>query len=131
MMVNGRDPLIVDGKPQSILPGKGKQHLMRLLETLARVGTIEDAALVPLIQRQRYRLAWGTTLIVITGRASDDLLNELYQARRSGQNAILILTGRDISEVSIRQRAEFFRIPVVSIASERDLSIWTKEAKRT
>ncbi len=131
MMINGRDPLIADDKPQSIPPGKGKQHLMRLLETLARVSTIEDSALVPLIQRQRYRLAWGTTLIVITGRANDDLLNELYQARRSGQNAILILTGRDISDVGVRQRAEFFRIPVVSIATELDLNIWTKEVKLT
>jgi len=131
MMVNGHDPLTADGKPQSIPPGKGKQHLMRLLETLARAGTIEDSALVPLLQSQRYRLAWGTTLIVITGSASDDLLNELYQARRSGQNAVLILTSRDISDVGVRHRAEFFKIPVVSIATERDLNIWTKEVKRT
>ena len=131
MMVNGHDPLTVDGKPQSIPPGKGKQHLMRLLETLARAGTIEDSALVHLLQSQRYRLAWGTTLIVITGSASDDLLNELYQARRSGQNAVLILTSRDISDVGVRHRAEFFKIPVVAIATERDLNIWTKEVKRT
>ena len=130
MMVNGHDPLTADGKPQSIPPGKGKQHLMRLLETLARAATIEDSVLVPLIQSQRYRLAWGTTLIVITGRAGDDLLNELYQARRSGQNAVLILTGRDIPDVGVRHRAEFFRIPVLSIATERDLNIWTKEVKR-
>jgi uncharacterized protein (DUF58 family) len=129
MMVNGRDPLAADGNPQSIPPGKGKQHLRRLLETLARIGTIEDSALVPLIQNQRYRLPWGTTLIVITGRAGDDLLNELYQARRSGQNTILILTGRNISDGEIRHRAEFFKIPVVSITTERDLSIWTKEVK--
>ena len=131
MMVNGHDPLTADGKPQSIPPGKGKQHLMRLLETLARAGTIEDSALVPLLQSQRYRLAWGTTLIVITGSASDDLLNELYQARRSGQNAVLILTSQDISDIGVRHRAEFFKIPVVSIATERDLNIWTKEVKRT
>ena len=126
MMVNGRDPLMTDGKLQSIPPGKGKPHLMRLLETLARVGTIEDSTLVSLLQRQRYRLAWGTTLIVITGRASADLLNELYQARRSGQNTILILAGRDISNADTLKQAEFFRIPVVSIATEHDLNIWTK-----
>ncbi|HSA99900.1 MAG TPA: DUF58 domain-containing protein [Anaerolineales bacterium] len=128
MMVNGHDPLTEDGKPQAIPPRKGKRHLMRLLETLARIETIDGSALVPLIQQYRYQLAWGTTLIVITGRAEDDLLGELYQARRWGQNSLLILTGRDISDKEVRQRAKFFGIPVVSIATEQDLDIWTKKA---
>ncbi|MBN2117232.1 MAG: DUF58 domain-containing protein [Anaerolineales bacterium] len=129
MMVNGRDPLAADSRPQSIPPRKGKRHMMRLLETLARIETIDDSALVPLIQQQRYQLAWGTTLIVITGRAGDDLLDELYQARRWGQNSVLILAGRDIPDQDARQRAKFFGIPVVSIASERDLDIWAQKAK--
>jgi uncharacterized protein (DUF58 family) len=124
IMVNGRDPLTADGKPQSIPPRKGKRHLMRLLETLARVEVIENSALVRLIQPQRYQLAWGTTLIVITGRAGDELLDELYQARRWGQNAVLILAGRDASEEMIRRRAKTFGIPVYSIAIESDLKIW-------
>jgi uncharacterized protein (DUF58 family) len=131
MMVNGHDPLAEDGKPQSIPPRKGKRHVMRLLETLARIETVNDSALVPLIQQQRYQLAWGTTLIVITGRAGDDLLGELYQARRQGQNSLLILTGRDVSDQGVRQRAKFFGIPVVSITTERDLDIWTKKVKHS
>ena len=130
MMVNGRDPIPSDGRPQSIPPHKGKGHMMRLLETLARVGTIDNSALVPLLQQQRYHLAWGTTLIVITGRLSDDLLDELYQARRSGQNAIMILAGADLSEEAARRRAKTFGIPVFSIATERDLNIWTRESRR-
>lgn len=103
--------------------------MMRLLETLARVESIDSSPLVPMLQRQRYQLAWGTTLIVITGDAGDDLLNELYQARRSGQNAILILAGRDISEEAIRGRAKIFDIPVYSIGTERDLKIWMQESR--
>jgi uncharacterized protein (DUF58 family) len=130
LMVNGRDPLTADGKPQAIPPRKGKPHLMRLLETLARAEITENSALVPLIERQRYQLAWGTTLILITGRASDELLDELYQARRWGQNAVLILAGRDASDEAIRRRAKTFRIPVFSIATESDLKIWMQESKR-
>ena len=129
MMVNGRDPLSADGRPQPLSPRKGKRHMMRLLETLARVESIDSSPLVPMLQRQRYQLAWGTTLIVITGDAGDDLLNELYQARRSGQNAILILAGRDISEEAIRGRAKIFDIPVYSIGTERDLKIWMQESR--
>lgn len=129
MMVNGHDPLTADGNPQSIPPHKGKRHLMRLLETLARADIAENSALVPLIQRQRYQLAWGTTLILITGTASDELLDELYQARRWGQNGVLILAGRNASDEAIRRRAKTFGIPIYSIATESDLKIWMRESK--
>jgi uncharacterized protein (DUF58 family) len=128
MMVNGRDPLSADGRPQPIPPRKGKRHMMRLLETLARVETIEGSALPPLLKQQRYQLSWGTTLIVLTGSVSDDLLDELYQARRSGQNAIVVLAGGILSEAAGR-RAKAFGIPVYSIATERDLNIWTQKAQ--
>jgi uncharacterized protein (DUF58 family) len=129
MIVNGRDPLTVDGKPQPVPPRKGKRHLMRLLETLARIETIDKSALVPIIQQQRYQLTWGTTLIVITGKASDELLDELYQARRWGQNAVLILAGRNESDEASKRRARTFGIPVYSIATESDLKIWMQKSK--
>ena len=130
MAVNGRDPLTMDGRPQPVPARKGKRHLMRLLETLARVEITGNSALIPLIQEQRYQLAWGTTLIVITGRAGDELLDELYQARRWGQNAVLILAGRDASDESIRRRAKILGIRVFFIVTERDLNIWMQELKR-
>jgi uncharacterized protein (DUF58 family) len=129
LMVNGHDPLTEDGKSQFVPPRKGKRHLMRLLETLARVELADNSGFVPLIQRQRYQLAWGTTLIVITGEAGDDVLDELYQARRLGQNALLILVNRDTSDEASRRRAKILGIPVFSIATERDLSIWTQERR--
>lgn len=131
MLVNGRDPLMADGRPQFLLPRTGKRHLMHLLETLARVEVLDQSALGPLIQRQRYHLAWGTTLIVITGRIGDDALDELYQARRSGQNAVLILAGRDSADDATRRRAAIFGVPVFSIADEQDLNIWTQESRGT
>ncbi len=129
LMVNGRDPLTADGRPQSIPPRKGKRHMMRMLETLARIEMTSSSALVPLIQQQRYQLAWGTTLIVITGNASEGLLDELYQARRWGQSSVLILASRELANEAVYRRARFFGIPVVPIATERDLNIWTKRVK--
>jgi hypothetical protein len=103
---------------------------MRILETLARSESIDNSPLIPLIQQQRYQLAWGTTMIVITGQAGDDLLDELYHARRGGQNAILILVGRNTSVETVIRRAAIFDIPVFSIATERDLKIWMQTSKR-
>jgi hypothetical protein len=78
------------------------------------------------LQRERYQLAWGTTLIVITGDVGNDLLDELYQARRAGQNALLILAGPVANEREILQRAGYFGLPVVPILNERGLDIWRK-----
>lgn len=130
LVVNGRDPLAVDGRPQTVPPRKGKRHLMRLLETLARVEATEISAFAPLIQQQRYHLAWGTTLIVITGQLSDPILDELYQARRSGQNPVLILAGRDSPDASMERRAKVLGLPFIPIAVESDLRIWMQGSKR-
>jgi uncharacterized protein (DUF58 family) len=130
MLVNGHDPLSTENAPPIVPPRKGKRHLMHLLETLARVELKPDSELIPLLERQRYQLAWGTTLIVITGLASEVLLNELYQARRAGQNVVLILAGRDISDETMRLRAQTFGIQVFSIGTERDLQMWRQERRR-
>jgi hypothetical protein len=103
--------------------------MMRLLETLARVEGIDNSSLVPLLEKQRYQLAWGTTLIVITGGAEEVLLDQLYQARRGGQNAILILVGRGAAGDEVHRRARIFDIPVYSIGTERDLRIWMQETR--
>jgi uncharacterized protein (DUF58 family) len=130
LMVNGHDPLMADGKPQFIPPRKGKRHLIYLLEALARVEIADHSALGPLLQQHRYQLSWGTTLIVITGRISDEALDELYQARRAGQNPVLVLAGKDSADETIRRRANILGITVFSIATEHDLRIWTRETKR-
>jgi uncharacterized protein (DUF58 family) len=126
LKVNGRDPLMGDSLPQYIPPRKGQAHLMRILENLARVEMTSGTSLSEMIQQQRYHLSWGTTLLVITGLAGDDLLDELYQARRAGQNAVLILAGPSASFREISHRAGHFGIPVVSIPNERSLDIWRK-----
>lgn len=130
LMVNGRDPLMGDGHPQPIPPHKGKRHLMRLLETLARIDSTDRSALAPLLQKQRYLLGWGTTLIVISGQANAELIQELYQARRAGQNALLILAGPDASDEATRAQAQAYGIPVSSISSEHDLRLWVQRSSR-
>ena len=126
LMVNGYDPLKPDGMPQYLPPRKGKTHLMRMLELMARIDTTRDSPLIEKIRRQRHFLPWGTTLIVITGSAGDALLEELYQAGRSGQNAILVLSGPVAYARDIKNRALHYGIQTVSIPNERGLDIWRK-----
>jgi uncharacterized protein (DUF58 family) len=126
LKVHGLDPLASDGVPLYYPPRKGRMHLIRMLETLARVEMTREGSFAALIRQQYYHLSWGTTLLVITGEADDELLDELYQARRAGQNAVLILAGRGASTEESRHKARFFGIPLVSILHERDLDIWRR-----
>ena len=126
LKVNGTDPLMGDSLPQYIPPRKGQANLMRILEKLARVEMNSGISFVEMIRQQRYHLSWGTTLLVITGLVGDDLLEELYQARRAGQNVVLILAGPSASYGDISDRAGHFGIRVVSIPNERGLDIWRK-----
>jgi hypothetical protein len=92
---------------------------------LARIQISDDGDLLATqIQNHRVHLPWGTTLIIITGSVGDALLNELYQARRAGQNAIIIISGRAVGVKDIQTRAGYFGIPVIPIANERDLERW-------
>jgi uncharacterized protein (DUF58 family) len=126
LQVNGRDPLAPDETPQYLPPRKGQGQLMRMLEILARVEMAHERSFTTLVQQQRYHLPWGTTLLVITGTAGEDLMDELSQARRSGQNAQLILAGPASGGGEIARRAGPYNIPVVSIVNERGMDLWRR-----
>jgi len=59
------------------------------------------------------------------------LLDELYQARRNGQNPVLIVAGTDASEDAIHRRAKILEIPLHNISSERDLRIWMQGSRKS
>ena len=125
LLVNGLD--LPSGQPPRVLPPrKGGAHLMRLLETLARVGATRQSPFLPMLQRQRAQLPWGTTLIVITGQVDEALLSELYQSRKAGQEVLLIQAGAVTYSREIQTLAELYGIPLVSIQNERGLDIWKK-----
>lgn len=126
LRVNGRDPLAGAGLPVALPPAKGQPHLMNILETLARVEISLAGPLSTLIQQQRYRLPWGATLIAISGQVDKALLDELYQARRSGQESLLIMAGQAAYDPQLTRRAAYFGIPMVWIPNERALDIWRK-----
>lgn len=123
--INGRDPLAADGIPQYLPPRKGQAQLMRMLEILARIQSVTEPSFIDIVRQQRHHLSWGTTLMVITGQAEDALLDELYQARRAGQNVSLILAGPATSSArNAIYRAAHFGIPTIDIRDERGLDIW-------
>jgi uncharacterized protein (DUF58 family) len=124
LMVNGLDPLGKDETPEFIPSKTGRNNLMRVLDVLARIKGGRCPDFTEILRHQRASLQWGTTLTTITGTASEELLDELYQAKRSGLNVKLILVGTVTTSKDIIHRAGYFGIPTVAMPRERNLDIW-------
>lgn len=126
LVVNGSDPFAHDLRPQNLPARKGRPHLMRLLETLARVQFVETLPVAQVLHQQRVELSWGTTVIVITGQANEELFDQFFQLRRVGLNPVLILCGDVPAFQETRLRAKNAHVPLFHIQDERDLDIWRK-----
>jgi uncharacterized protein (DUF58 family) len=103
---------------------KGQSHLMRILDILARVRAGETIPFTDLLQKETIHLSWGTTLILITPRASDSFFDELFAIRRAGLDVVILLVGQMPGYQRIKQRAESFKFPIYRITHERDMDIW-------
>ena len=128
LVTNGIDPLLKDQIAQPLPPHKGRGHLIRILETLARVKTAETIPLIELIRQQRVHLTWGSTLVAITGQADKALFEEFYRAQRAGLDVVLVLCGNVTGLAEVHQQARQFNIPVYPVWFERDLEVWRDRA---
>jgi uncharacterized protein (DUF58 family) len=128
LFTNGMDPLCEDNITQPLPPHKGRGHLIRILETLARVKTTDTISITELIRQQRVHLTWGSTLVAITGQADKALFEEFYRTQRAGLDVVLVLCGNVTNLPEIRQQARQFKIPVYPVWFERDLEIWRDQA---
>ena len=124
LISNGLDPLASDSRPVPLHPDKGRAHLMRVLEVLARIRAIETEPLPDVLRHHRVRLAWGTTAILVTGSVDRALFDELTQARRAGINPVLVLCGEHPGHIQTAREAKLLGMPVAIIRDERDLDIW-------
>lgn len=125
LATNGRDVLQPEKPAEPLPPRRGRGHLLRLLETLARMQITAQPALPELFHQVLPHFSWGTTLIVVSGRLDDDVLEALFEARRSGLQAVLVQIGLAQNIGTVRQRGAAFGFPLVQILEERDLVRWS------
>lgn len=124
LLANGHDPLAEAGQSALIPARKGRQHLMRLLEVLARLQVVAGWPFTELLQSSIPQLSWGTTLVILTGRIDDALFDHLFRAQRAGLNTVLVACGPVPSLRESRQKAHRFGIPLYHFQTERDLDQW-------
>ncbi len=75
----------------AVPPGKGRAHLMRVLEALARAQVRPGQPLASLLRQQAVRLPWGSTVVVITWGRAFGLVEALLNLRRAGFNVVVVL----------------------------------------
>jgi len=121
---NGLDPLAEASRAIAMPPRKGREHLMRILEVLARVQARKGRPFSDVLRQMGLYLTWGGTGIVISAHADDDLFNNMLLLKRSGFHLVLILLDPRGPFDGIRQRAQQVGISAYQVWEERDLDVW-------
>jgi len=131
LITNGIDPAATNHHVQYLPVRRGRGHLMRLLEMLARAQTARTIPMTEMLRRESPRLAWGTTLILVTRQVDAALFDGMFQARRAGLNAVLILCGLATDGGQAMRRARQFGFAAYRVESERDLITWRQSRWHT
>jgi uncharacterized protein (DUF58 family) len=78
------------GRPFRIMPGRSRQHLPHLLETLAGLTPIVTTPFDSFLMRQAPHLQYGSTLIVLTAVTPPELIEVLLRLRERTRRSMLI-----------------------------------------
>jgi uncharacterized protein (DUF58 family) len=135
LVTNGVDPLGDSGSGSqdqgagtvpSLPLRKGREHLMHILDLLARVEQTPKNAVpfVHLLSRKSLALPWGSTVVVVTSRETAGMLDRLLALRRRGLAVILVLTVADRDFEPSARRAGQIGVETLRIWDERGMDVW-------
>ena len=121
---NGIDPLGEASQTIALPPRKGREQLMHILGTLARVQASKGRPFASLLRETGLHLTWGGTGIIISAHADDELFDNMLLLKRSGFHLVLILLDPKEPFRGIRERAHEVGIRAYQVWEERDLDVW-------
>jgi uncharacterized protein (DUF58 family) len=73
-----------------ILPSRNPDHLRHILEALAAITSFVTTPIETLLRHESSNLAWGATLVMLTGVVTDEMLAEMVRLRQVGRRLALI-----------------------------------------
>ncbi len=123
-ITNGIDLLANHTFPQPIPPRKGISQLMQVLGVLARIEASDHNNFNQLFNQASTNLAWGTTVVLITGSINDGLIDEMFHARKRGLNIAVIIIGNRPGLLEAIQRLRKTGFIVYHLFHLLDLRIW-------
>ncbi len=129
LLTNGVDPAETGGAGLTgYLPRKGRAQLTSILELLGRLTIVSDRPFWALVREEIKRLPWGATLIVITPRETEELLDSALILQRSGFNVVFVYVDYPSPEVYevAHQRALKLGFQAYRVWREEDVDIWRR-----
>lgn len=126
LLTEAWDPMAEDKRTFVLPASRERTHLMGILEVLARIETTRDIPMAVLLQRHRASLPWGTTVIVVTGSASEELAETAISLRRGGL-AIATVLVRPPGAIADLQIARWSAtgVPIRRVWTDTELAAWS------
>lgn len=118
---NGVDPL---AGVQSVPAGQGVDHLMKMLEVLARLEMAEDAPFLPVLIGYRYQVTPGSTLLIVTAADTDELIEVALDLCRQGLNLVIIVVGDQVLHPQYWNRPYTENLVIYTLQRKEDLYAW-------
>lgn len=112
------------GLPGPIPLRRGKAHLMKLLEVLARIEAARTISFLDWIPGACLQLGWGTTVLAITPVGDEKTCQSLNRLVRAGLNPVLILTTPTHRFGEIRERARRLGFSAFHVTEGKGLDLW-------
>jgi uncharacterized protein (DUF58 family) len=110
-------------------PGKGRAHLMRVMETLARAQSRNGYPLASLLRQQSVRLPWGSTIVVVTWGRAMGLVEALVNLRKGGYTIVLVLVRFGMRDTFPSEMAAL-GFQVHEVRSEQDATLFDQRRVR-
>jgi uncharacterized protein (DUF58 family) len=109
---------------QALPLGRGREHLMRLLEMLARARMVPTTPLTAVLPKASASMGWGSTAVVVTAGDCPNLVESLLQMRRRGFRVLLIAMDPQKRFAELKGRLAYIGVPAFWITSEKELDVW-------
>lgn len=118
---NGVDPL---AGVKAVPVGQGADHLMKLMEVLARLEMAEDAPLLSVIEEQRYRVVPGSTLLIVTAADTEELIFTALELCRQGLNLVILIVGDQVTHTQYLNRPYTENLVIYALDRKEDIYGW-------
>ena len=112
---------------KAIPPKPGREHLMQILERLARLEAAPTVDFARFAFESTHTLSWGVTLMVITPDASVEMCNTFHRLVSSGFNVALFVVEQYIDFPAVKERARLLGFEAYHIADHQALRRWQQE----
>jgi len=104
--------------PIKMLPGVSHDHLIDILEILAKVTLSPIESLEALLSQERSNMPWGATLIFVASNVSEPLSAALDSLRASGHQVVLLQVGeKPIGRINCKYKV--YRVKAIGALAGR------------